>query len=101
MVFSSQLMQALREQVVGRDYAVAALSRAVTLALANRRYSDSNRPFATLLFAGPIGSGKMHIAQALAQVLLGDERKLIYVNCQLLSQQLNSQSNLYPQANLY
>jgi ATP-dependent Clp protease ATP-binding subunit ClpC len=94
-------MQALREQIVGRDYAVAALTRAVTLALANRGYSDSNRPLAALLFAGPIGSGKMHVAQALAQVLLGNERKLIYVNCQLLSQQLNSQSNLYPQANLY
>ena len=97
MVFSSYLMQALQGQVVGREYAVAALVRAVTLALANRRYSDSSRPLATLLFAGPTGSGKMHVAQALARVLLGNECKSIYVNCQILGQQPNPQ----PQSGLY
>jgi ATP-dependent Clp protease ATP-binding subunit ClpA len=97
MVFSSYLMQAIRGQVVGREYAVAALVRAVTLALANRRYSDSSRPLATLLFAGPTGSGKMHVAQALARVLLGNECKSIYVNCQILGQQPNP----HPQSGLY
>jgi ATP-dependent Clp protease ATP-binding subunit ClpA len=97
MVFSSYLMQALQGQVVGREYAVAALVRSVTLALANRRYSDSSRPLATLLFAGPTGSGKMHVAQALARVLLGNECKSIYVNCQILGQQPNP----YPQSGLY
>src|SRR5262245_61387703 len=101
MVFSSHLMQALQGHVVGREYAVASLARAVTLALAGRRYSDSSGPLATLLFAGPIGSGKMHVAQALARVLLGNACKLIYVDCQILSQQSGSQSNLYPQSNLY
>ena len=97
MVFSSYLMQALQGHVVGREYAVAALVRAVTLALANRRYSDSSRPLATLLFAGPTGSGKMHVAQALARVLLGNECKSIYVNCQILGQQPNP----HPQSGLY
>src|SRR5215468_1377389 len=99
MVFSSYLMQALQGHVVGREYAVAALVRAVTLALANRRYSDSSRPLATLLFAGPTGSGKMHVAQALARILLGNECKSIFVNCQILSQQPNpyTQSSLYEQ----
>src|SRR5262245_42220516 len=97
MVFSSRLMQALQEQVVGQEYAVAALARAVTLALADRRYSDSSRPLAALLFAGPIGSGKMHVAQALAQVMLGNERKMIYVNCQILGQAADLQSNLSEQ----
>src|SRR4030095_10855004 len=99
MVFSSYLMQALQGQVVGREDAVAALVRSVTLALANRRYSDSSRPLATLLFAGPTGSGKMHVAQALARVLLGNECKSIYVNCQILAQQPNPspQSGLYEQ----
>lgn len=99
MVFSSYLMQALQGQVVGREYAVATLARAVTLALAGRRYSDSSRPLATLLLAGPTGSGKMHVAQALARVLLGNECKSIYVNCQLLNQQPNP--NPYPQSSLY
>src|SRR5262245_56767576 len=99
MVFSSYLMHALQGQVVGREYAVAALTRAVTLALASRRHSDSSRPLATLLFAGPTGSGKMHVAQALTRILLGNECKSIYVNCQILSQQSNasSQSSLYEQ----
>ena len=54
-------------------------------------------PLATLLFAGPTGSGKMHVAQALARVLLGNECKSIYVNCQILGQQPNP----HPQSGLY
>ena len=92
-------MQALQEQVAGQEYAIAALTRAVTLALADGRYSDSSRPLAALLFAGPIGSGKMHVARALSQVLLGNERKLIYVNCQILGQAADLQSNLSEQLN--
>jgi len=94
-------MQALQEQMVGREYAIAALARAVTLALADGRHSNSNYPLAVLLFAGPTSSGKMHLAKALAQVLLGDDRKLIYVNCQILGQHSNSQSNLYAESSLH
>jgi ATP-dependent Clp protease ATP-binding subunit ClpC len=101
MVLSSHLMRALQEQVAGREYAVAALARAVTLALADGRHSNSNYPLATLLFAGPTSSGKMHVAKALAQVLLGDDRKLIYVNCQILGQPSNSHSNLYAESSLH
>ena len=87
--------------MVGREYAVAALARAVTLALADGRHSNSDYPLAVLLFAGPTSSGKMHVAKALAQVLLGDDRKLIYVNCQILGQPPNSQSNLYAESSLH
>ncbi len=99
MVFSGQLMQALQEQVTGQEYAVEALTRAVTLALA--RGQQSHRPLATLLFVGPIGSGKFYVAQSLARVLLGHERKLIHVNCQLLNQSPNPLLNLYPMSSLY
>ncbi|MGE0127023.1 MAG: AAA family ATPase [Blastocatellales bacterium] len=97
-------MQALDELIVGQEYAIAALTRAVTLALADRRYADSNRPLAVLMFAGPVGAGKINAAQALAQVLLGDERKVIYVNCQLLNNQAQASpppSNLYQLSNLH
>jgi ATP-dependent Clp protease ATP-binding subunit ClpC len=94
-------MQALQVRVVGREYAIGAIARVVTLALANRRNSNSNRPLATLLFAGPTGSGKMHVTQALAQVLLGAERKVIYVNCQLLNHSSDPQAGLYLLSNLY
>jgi ATP-dependent Clp protease ATP-binding subunit ClpC len=92
-------MQALQEEVAGQEYAVEALTRAVTLALAKRRYS--NRPLSVLLFAGPVGAGKFYVAQSLAKVLLGNERKLIHVNCQLLNQPQNPLLNLYPMSNLY
>jgi len=101
MIFSNYLVGALHEKIVGREYAVAILARAVTLALAGRRNSNSNRPLATLLFAGPTGSGKMHVAQALAQVLLGAERKLIYINCQILNQSSTFQTSPYLPSILY
>jgi len=94
-------MQALQEQVAGREYAIASIARAVTLALADGRHANSNYPLAALLFAGPTNSGKMHVAKALAKVLLGDDRKLIYVNCQILGQSSNSQSNLYAESSLH
>jgi ATP-dependent Clp protease ATP-binding subunit ClpC len=92
MVFSNHLMDALQGQIVGQDYAVTALTRAVTLALAGRRHS--RRPLAVLLFVGPSGSGKTHVAQSLARVLHGHERKLISVNCSQLAQSADPLNNL-------
>ncbi|MCG3161000.1 MAG: ATP-dependent Clp protease ATP-binding subunit ClpC1 [Acidobacteria bacterium] len=98
-------MQALDELIIGQEYAIAALTRAVTLALADRRYTDSNRPLAVFMFAGPVGAGKINAAQSLAQVLFGDERKVTYVNCQSLNQPSDSLSNspsgLYQLSNLH
>ena len=92
MIFSNYLMLALQEQIVGQDYAVTALTRAVTLALAGRRHRL--QPLAALLFVGPSGSGKMHAAKSLARVLLGHERKLISVNCPQLAQAADPLANL-------
>src|SRR5574341_789987 len=92
MVFSHHLIQSLQQQVVGQEYAVAALARAVTLALAGRR--PDHRPLAVMLFAGPTGSGKTHVAQAFARTLLGNERKLISINCQQLNGDEPSPSSL-------
>jgi len=88
-------MQVLQEQVVGQESAVAATARAVTLALAGCR--DGHHPAAVLLFAGPIGAGKVHLAEALARVLLGQSRRLVYVNCQQLSQAEDPLANLHEQ----
>jgi len=67
-------MQALQEQVAGREYAVAALARAVTLALADGRHSNSNYPLAVLLFAGPTSSGNSNIFPPNQMGMALDER---------------------------
>jgi ATP-dependent Clp protease ATP-binding subunit ClpA len=95
MVFSQHLLDALRQQVVGQEYAVAALTRAVTLALTRMR--PQNRPVAALIFAGPTGSGKTHVARSLAQVMFGDERSVMYVNCRQVSQARDQWQNLFEQ----
>ncbi|MCI0486567.1 MAG: AAA family ATPase [Blastocatellia bacterium] len=87
MVFSNFLTNALQKQIVGQGHAVAALSRAVTLALTGMFYK--NRPLAVLLFLGPAGSGKTHAARSLTHVLLGSERNMIYVDCQRLDHNTN------------
>jgi len=84
MVFSNFVMQALQDQTVGQEYAVAALTRAVTLALAGlRRRSDV---LGVLLFIGPASSGKTHMARTLARMLTGSEQAMLYVNCQQLGE---------------
>jgi len=84
MVFSNQVMQVLQEQTVGQEYAVAALTRAVTLALAGlRRPSDV---LGVLLFFGPASSGKTHMARLLSRLLTGGEQSMTYINCQQLDQ---------------
>jgi ATP-dependent Clp protease ATP-binding subunit ClpA len=95
MVLSNYLMRVLQEHVIGQESAVAAAARAVTLALAGR--SHDHRPLSVLLFAGPIGAGKIHLAQALARMLRGHAQRLIYVNCQQLCQTTDPLSGLYEQ----
>src|SRR5262245_56889139 len=95
MAFSHYLLNALRQEIVGQEYAVAALTRAVTLALTRMR--APNRPVAALIFAGPTGSGKTHVARSLARVLFGDEGSVMYVNCQQVSQANDHLQNLYEQ----
>lgn len=69
---------------MGQEYAVAALTRAVTLALAGlRRPSDV---LGVLLFFGPASSGKTHMARLLSRLLTGSEQSMTYINCQQLDE---------------
>jgi ATP-dependent Clp protease ATP-binding subunit ClpA len=83
MVFSNHVMQALQNQTVGQDYAVATLTRAVTLAVAGVRRRGNL--LGVLLFIGPASSGKTHMARTLARMLTGSEQAMLYVNCQQLA----------------
>ena len=79
MVFSNYVMQALEAQTIGQEYAVAALTRAITLAAAGlRRRSDV---LGVLLFIGPASSGKTHMARLLSRLLTGSEQSTTYINC--------------------
>lgn len=77
-------MQALQEQTVGQEYAVAALTRAVTLALAGLRRPGN--ALGVLLFFGPASSGKTHMARLLSRLLTGSEQSMTYINCQQLDE---------------
>ncbi|HSB09700.1 MAG TPA: AAA family ATPase [Blastocatellia bacterium] len=84
MVFSNFIMQALQDETVGQEYAVAALTRAVTLSMAGlRRRADVA---AVLVFIGPPSSGKNHMARALTRVLTGSEKAMTCINCQQIEQ---------------
>ena len=70
---------ALRAQVVGQDEAIAAVVDFYQVFRAG--LNSPGRPVANLLFLGPTGSGKTRIVEAAAQVLFGDPRAVIKIDC--------------------
>ena len=69
----------LREKLVGQDEAVQAvvdLYRVFCAGLQAR-----GRPVGNLLFLGPTGTGKTRIVEVAAEVLFGDPRAVIKVDC--------------------
>jgi ATP-dependent Clp protease ATP-binding subunit ClpC len=69
------LEEQLKARVVGQDNAVAAVARAVLTARAG--LAAPNRPLGVFLFLGPTGVGKTQLARSLAQLLFGDDKKLV------------------------
>jgi ATP-dependent Clp protease ATP-binding subunit ClpA len=70
---------ALRAKIVGQDEAVQALVDMYQVFSAG--LSSPGRPVGNLLFLGPTGSGKTRIVEAAAEILFGDSRTVIKVNC--------------------
>ncbi|NUP49757.1 MAG: ATP-dependent Clp protease ATP-binding subunit [Catenulispora sp.] len=70
-----KLEDALHDRVVGQDEAVTAISEAVRRSRAGM--GDPDRPTGSFLFLGPTGVGKTELAKALAELLFGDEDRLI------------------------
>jgi ATP-dependent Clp protease ATP-binding subunit ClpC len=79
MVFSNFVMQALQNQIVGQEYAVDAVTRAITLAFAGLR--RRRNVLGVLLFIGPAGSGKTHMSRTMARLFTGEEHTMLHVNC--------------------
>jgi ATP-dependent Clp protease ATP-binding subunit ClpB len=69
----------LRQKIVGQDKAVQALVELYQVFCAGLH--APGRPVGNLLFLGPTGSGKTRIVEAAAEILFGDSRALIKVDC--------------------
>ena len=70
-----KLEDALHSRVIGQDEAVVAVAEAVRRNRAGM--GDANRPVGSFLFLGPTGVGKTELAKALAQLLFGEEDRMI------------------------
>jgi ATP-dependent Clp protease ATP-binding subunit ClpB len=76
---SRHFEEALRQKIVGQDEAVQALVELHQVFCAGLR--SPGRPVGNLLFLGPTGSGKTRIVEAAAEILFGDSRAVIKVDC--------------------
>jgi ATP-dependent Clp protease ATP-binding subunit ClpB len=70
---------ALRGKIVGQDEAVQAVVDLYEVFCAGLH--SPARPLANLLFLGPTGSGKTRIVEAAAEILFGNSRAVIKVDC--------------------
>src|SRR5664279_960033 len=78
-VESQEFQAALRSKVVGQEEGVHALVDLYQVFCAGM--SPMGRPVGNLLFLGPTGSGKTRIVEAAAEILFGDPRAVIKVDC--------------------
>ncbi len=74
-----QFERALREKVVGQEEAVHALVDLYQMFCAGLHCPG--RPVGNLLFLGPTGTGKTRTVEAAAEILFGDSRAVIKVDC--------------------
>jgi ATP-dependent Clp protease ATP-binding subunit ClpB len=70
---------ALRSKIVGQAEGVQALVDLYQVFCAG--LNSPGRPVGNLLFLGPTGSGKTRIVEAAAEILFGDARAVIKVDC--------------------
>src|SRR6202171_4157186 len=76
---SQEFQAALKGKVVGQEEGVRALVDLYQVFCAGM--SSNGRPVGNLLFLGPTGSGKTRIVEAAAEILFGDPRAVIKVDC--------------------
>jgi ATP-dependent Clp protease ATP-binding subunit ClpA len=69
----------LRSRIVGQDEGVQALVELYQVFCAG--LNSPGRPVGNLLLLGPTGSGKTRIVEAAAEILFGDARAMIKVDC--------------------
>jgi ATP-dependent Clp protease ATP-binding subunit ClpB len=76
---SREFEQGLRRKIVGQAEAVQAVVDMYQVFRAG--LNSPGRPVGNLLFLGPTGSGKTRVVEAAAELLFGDTRAVIKVDC--------------------
>lgn len=76
---AGQFEEDLRSKIVGQNAAVACVSDLYQTFLAGMHMPQ--RPVGNLLFLGPTGAGKTRVVEAVAEVLFGDCRAVVKVDC--------------------
>jgi ATP-dependent Clp protease ATP-binding subunit ClpB len=76
---SRRFEHALRQRIVGQDEALQALVELYQVFCAGLRCPG--RTVGNLLFLGPTGSGKTRMVEAAAEILFGDSRRVIKIDC--------------------
>src|SRR5580698_2231031 len=74
-----EFQSALRSKIVGQAEGIQALVDLYQVFCAG--LNSPGRPVGNLLFLGPTGSGKTRIVEAAAEILFGDGRSVIKVDC--------------------
>jgi ATP-dependent Clp protease ATP-binding subunit ClpB len=74
-----EFQTALRSKIVGQEEGVQALVDLYQVFCAG--LNSPGRPVGNLLFLGPTGSGKTRIVEAASEILFGDARLVIKVDC--------------------
>ena len=74
-----QFEHAMRKKIIGQDEAVQALVDIYQVFCAGLH--SPGRPVGNLLFLGPTGSGKTRTVEAAAEILFGDSRAVVKVDC--------------------
>jgi len=70
---------AVRAKIVGQDEAIEALVAVYQVFRAG--LNAPGRPVGNLLFLGPTGSGKTRIVEAAAEILFGEKRAVVKIDC--------------------
>ena len=76
---SQEFEASLRSRIVGQEEAVRAVVDLYQVFTAGM--NSPGRPVGNFLFLGPTGSGKTRIVEATAEILFGDPRAVIKVDC--------------------
>ena len=73
-----KMEEELKQQVIGQDEAVTAVSKALRRSRADLK--DPRRPIGSFIFLGPTGVGKTFLARSLAEFMFGDADALIQID---------------------